>query len=762
MNQKLSREKNTRKLWLLLAGVVFITMLILCGLSGEVYRKAPPIPERIVTDSGQLLMTQEDILNGQLVWQSMGGQQVGSIWGHGAYQAPDWTADWLHREILEFRDLLAKKQYGKSFAKLDTEKQGGITARIKKELRTNRLQDGTLTISKERAEVVATVADYYQRLFGDDPQFIELRDDYALQNNALPELEKRSLMTNFFFWAAWATTANRPGENFSYTNNWPHEPLIGNHPTGASVIWSILSVLILLAGVGGLVWYKAFSDKHEDPPVPPKSDPMLKLELTDSMKAVGKYALIAVALFVAQTSVGGVVAHYTVEGNAFYGLPISDIFPYSITRTWHIQLGMFWIATAFLATGLFLAPAIGGGDPKYQELGVNVLFGALLLVVVGSLSGEWLAIQQWFNLDVSFYMGHQGYEYLDLGRFWQILLFIGLLLWLLLMLRALWPALKKSSETTAETMEKGSRQLVLLFALGTICIALFYGAGLMYGAKTSLTVMEYWRWWVVHLWVEGIFEVFATIAISYTFVQLGLVRHISAVRAILISSAIYLLGGIPGTFHHLYFSGTPVAIMAVGACFSALEVVPLVLIGFEAWESAEKSRQATWMSRYKWPIRFFLSVAFWNLVGAGLFGFLVNPPIALFYIQGLNTTAVHSHGALFGVYGMLSLGLILLIFRGLYPNGEWKEGGLVVSFWGLNLGIVLMIVLSLLPIGLLQGWASVEHGMWYARSADFLQQPIFEILRWLRMIGDTVFLAGVFAFAFFSFGIVGGWSFRKQ
>ena len=109
----------------------------------------------------------------------------------------------------------------------------------------------------------------------------------------------------------------------------------------------------------------------------------------------------------------------------------------------HTQLGVFWIATAFLAAGLFLAPAIGGREPRFQRLGVNVLFVALLVVVSGSLAGEYLAIHQKLGLDASFWFGHQGYEYVDLGRAWQIALFSGLVIWLVLMLRALWPALQR-------------------------------------------------------------------------------------------------------------------------------------------------------------------------------------------------------------------------------------------------------------------------------------------------------------------------------
>jgi nitric oxide reductase subunit B len=380
---------------------------------------------------------------------------------------------------------------------------------------------------------------------------------------------------------------------------------------------------------------------------------------------------------------------------------------------------------------------------------VNLLFGALVLVVVGSLVGEWLSVRGRLDDVTAFYLGHQGYEYLELGRVWQAALFAGLLIWLVLMLRALGPALRSPGER---------RPIVLIFALSAGAIALFYGAGLMYGAHTHLSLVEYWRWWVVHLWVEGFFEVFATAVIAFLFARLGLLDAGLAARASLAAAVIYLAGGIVGTAHHLYFAGTPTAVLALGASFSALEVVPLVLIGRSAMKDLRTSRAAPWAEKYRWPVWFFVAVAFWNLVGAGLFGFMINPPIALYYMQGLNTTPVHAHGALFGVYGMLGIGLTLMCLRAQRAQLVWREGLLRFAFWGMNLGLLAQIGLSLLPIGLLQTWTSVTDGYWAARSPEFLKTPLLEVLKWMRIPGDTLFAAGALALVAFVFGLRFGWS----
>ncbi len=747
---------GNRKLWGAFGAVVVLSFAVLGWMGREIYRQMPPIPAAVVTNSGRVLFTGEQIQDGQNVWQSMGGQEVGSIWGHGAYVAPDWSADWLHRELAFRLDAWSTAAHGVPFAQLDTERQAALRARLEREVRTNTYDaaTGRLVISDERAAAIAATAAHYDKLFADDVSVAGLRTAYAIPVNSVPDPERRARMNAFFFWTAWSCATNRPGQTITYTSNWPAEPLIGNRPTTAAVLWTGVSVIALLAGVGFLVWYGAARRKGEEDAVePPAQDPLLALTPTPSMKATLKYFWTVAGLIVAQITVGAIAAHYGVEGNGFYGIPLAKWLPYSVARTWHVQLGIFWIATAWLATGLFVAPAVSGREPKFQRLGVNTLFGALLVIVVGSMAGEWLGAMQKLGLGTNFWFGHMGYEYVDLGRFWQIFLFAGLFIWLFLVGRALLPAFKG---------DRSERQLLGLFVIAAAAIGLFYGAGLMWGRHTHLALAEYWRWWVVHLWVEGFFEVFATVVVAFLFSRLGLVRAATAGSAALFSSTIYLSGGILGTMHHLYFTGTPTAVLALGATFSALEIVPLVLVGFEAVHTLRHTRGRDWLGRYKWPILFFVAVAFWNLVGAGLFGFMINPPVALYYMQGLNTTPVHGHTALFGVYGMLGIGLMLFSLRGLDTRALWKDRLLAFSFWATNIGLALMVLLSLLPIGLLQTVASVQHGLWYARSAEFLGTGTMSTLRWLRVFGDTLFAVGMISLGWFVVGLRTGWSVRGR
>jgi len=732
-----------KKLWILLIAVVVFSFAILGWVGTEIFRQAPPIPREVVTTDGSVLIPDQQIMDGQNVWQAMGGMQVGSIWGHGSYVAPDWTADYLHREAVFILDNWSAAEFGADFNSGSSEQKAVLQQRLKDLLRTNRYEEasGMLTVSPIREQAFEENLKHYSAIFSNGST------EYAIQKNAQSDPVKLRQLNAFFFWTAWASVANRPNDTISYTSNFPSEPLVGNFPTSSSIIWTGVSVILLIASIGGMVWFYAGWHRETEGRDTPDSDPLIGAELTPSQKGTVKYFLVVSLLFLLQIVMGMVTAHYGVEGGGFYGIPLQDWLPYVVSRTWHTQLGIFWIATAWLAAGLFIAPYICGYEPKYQKLGVDALFGALLIVVLGSMAGQWMSVMHMLPGDLWFWFGHQGYEYVDLGRVWQAALFVGLLLWLFLIARSAVPALRQNDGG-------GNKSLILLYLLTTAGIAFFYAPGLFWGMRTHLTVVEYWRWWVVHLWVEGFFEVFATVVIAFLFAKLRVIRADHAAYAALLSGAIYLSGGIIGTLHHLYFAGTPTVAIAFGAVFSALEIVPLVFVGYEALENIRHSKARPWLEQYKWIVYFFVAVAFWNLIGAGVFGFMINPPIALYYMQGLNTTAVHAHGALYGVYGTLGLALLLFCMRAMEPQRIWNTKLLAFAFWAINIGMLLEIFLSLLPVGLLQTYQSVSQGYWSARSPEFMQTELMQTLRWSRLFGDTIFAIGAVAFVWFAINLM--------
>jgi len=725
---------SNSRLWRWL-GLVFVLSFGALGYLGyQIYVSAPPIPKAVVTTDGDVVFTGEQIQAGQQAWLSTGGQQMGSVWGHGSYVAPDWSADWLHREAVALQ-AIRTQQHSKSQPTLSALDRAAIGVALKEEMRRNTHDEtsGNITVSNERAQAIREVAGHYEQLFGADPSLAGLREQYAMLTDALPAKADRQALTAFFFWTAWAAATDRPGEtNLSYTSNWPHEPLVGNTLTGSAAIWSMVSIVLLIAGIAAMLWFHG-SQKHEGPLQPLKADPLISAAATPSMKATRKYFFAVVGLILLQIGMGIVTAHYAVEGGAFFGIPLGELLPYVVSRTVHTQVGIFWIATAWLATGLYIAPLLSGREPKLQKLGVDLLFWAPIAIVVGSTATGWLGTLQRQGADFSFWVGNQGLEFTSMGRVWQILLFVGLVFWVFLLGRALWPALSKPSE---------SRGLIAMVFLSATCIGGFYATSLVWGQHTHYSMVEYWRWWLVHLWVEGFFEVFATAVVALIFTRLGLVRAASANRAIVAETIVFLFGGILGTLHHLYFTGTPTSIIAVGAVFSALEVVPLALIGLEALQTYRRAKDAPWLVAYKWPILCFVAVGFWNTVGAGVLGFAINPPAALYYVQGLNMTPAHGHAALFGVYGMLGIGLMLFCLRGLYERSLHADRLLKPAFWGLNIGLGMMVFMSLLPAGVVQAWASVTQGLWFARSPQFIHSGVMETLVWLRVPGDIVFAAG--------------------
>jgi nitric oxide reductase subunit B len=733
---------NHRARAILLFVIVGCFTVLLFG-GAQISRHKPPIPERVVTASGELVLTADDIRLGQRQYLSRGGQQTGSIWGHGAYLAPDWSADALHRIGLATAGLAhgVPPAAAAGFTQADLTalaagERGRVEAEVRSELRPNRYDpaSGTLTLSPGQAAAFPALVAYYTKLFG------EGSDAMSIPPGFVADPADARALTAFFFWTAWAAGTNRPGETFSYTANFPHDPLVGNVPLPSALVWSIVSVVLLILGIAVAI-FAYLRLKAKDPEEPVRIAPLAEPRPTPSQRAALPFFAVAILLFILQALLGSVTGHYAVEGNKLFGIDTGAILPYAATRGWHLQLAVFWIATCWLATGLFIGPLVTGGyEPKGQRALVLVLLGALVVVVVGALAGTYLGVLGKLSGPDGWLVGHQGYEYIELGRVWQLGLIAGMVLWLVLVYRAVKPAL-------AAEKDRGGLTHLLLYA--SVSIPVFYAVGLLYTPGTHIAVADYWRWWVVHLWVENFFEVFATVALAFILSKIGAIGERSAQRATHFSILLYLGAGIIGTFHHLYFTGTPLFITALGATFSALEIVPLTLLGFEVFETLRLARSGGNVAPWRWPLYFFVAVAFWNTVGAGVLGFLINPPIVLYYAQGLNTTPIHSHAALFGVYGFLAIALMLFSMRNIVRREAWSDGLLKFAFWALNGGLAGMIVFSLLPAGIYQLAQGIQHGLWWARSPDVTGSAFMHAVTWARVVPDLVFDAGAVALLVF-------------
>ncbi len=351
-----------KKLWISFAVVLVGSFAILGWIGTRIYQEMPPLPSRVLDTAGAVVVGDGDIGNGQNVWQALGGMEVGSIWGHGSYVAPDWTADWLHREATFILNEWGNSEFGKPYDQLSLEDQGKLRGRLEQEYRHNGYDAATNTIriTPIRARAFESCLSHFSDVF------MKGAPAYAIPPGSVSSPERMRQFAGFIFWTAWSAAAERPGDNVTYTNNWPSEPLVGNRPTGDALMWTGVSIIMLLAGICAMVWWYASQNAVEPQDPVPAIDPLGTWAATPSQRATLKYFWVVSGLILVQIIMGVVTAHYGVEGDAFYGLNISKILPYSVTRTWHVQIGIFWIATAWLAAGLFIGPLISGKEPKFQ------------------------------------------------------------------------------------------------------------------------------------------------------------------------------------------------------------------------------------------------------------------------------------------------------------------------------------------------------------------------------------------------------------
>ncbi|MGC1728224.1 MAG: cbb3-type cytochrome c oxidase subunit I, partial [Steroidobacteraceae bacterium] len=696
------------------------------------YRTAPPQPDRFLGTNGRVLMTAADIAAGKGGFQKADLMDYGSLYGMGSYYGEDYTAAILVRLGTETQNNIARNRYGQSFSALSEDQQASAATSMRRTLQSVDLTRREVVLPEALANAAIGVRDDVARTLRVADPHAGWTPAYSLS----PALARQT--ADFLVFSALTTVARRPGLSWSWTENWPYEPLVGNTPTTNTFRWTWMSFCFTFFAFGLVLFiYEFFLNDPDNAPM----DPVLSTfrPLTPSQRRIGKYFLVVAALLLVQIGAGTIMAHSYYDRTSFYGIAINDIFPFNFLRDVHIQAPIVWIGLSWIGAALFLAPAIAGGkEAKGQRLLVDLLFWVTLLIVAGALIGDYLGIkgvidQGWF------WFGNQGLSYIQLGRFWQMGFFIGLALWSLLVMRALWPTLPSWHAATRQFWTGRIRLEHLIWA-STINIALLYVFGMipLTGIEKSFTLTDFWRWWVVHLWVEQSFEFFAAAISAYLLMAVGLVSRKLAERAVYFELILIFLGGVIGTGHHLYWAGGPSMWVPMGSMFSFIEVLPLVLLIIEA---IRHHRLIRTHGEFKYGLAYLyiIGAAFWNFVGAGVFGGgTLNAPLVNYYEHGTFLTLNHAHTALFGAFGLLGIGLIYFCLRYTaaerHPFGE-KTGRW--AFWLYNGGLLLWILLNFFPIGWPQLDAVYEHGFAYARSQAFYDTTLF--WQWMRLPGDVVF-----------------------
>lgn len=724
-------------------GLVVILLLEFATLiwvtTGNYYRNSqPPIPEKVVDSTGLVVFTKTDIESGQQIFLKKALMNNGSIWGHGAYMGPDFSAQYLHNLAVDVRNEIALEKYSTGFSDLNPEQKESLVNLTRNFLTLNRYNADSHLLYFTDIEINS----FHKQIDYWKDYFQKPAVNRGLPVTLIVNKEELRQLTSFFAWAAWATTANVPGRNFSYTNNFPFEPLIGNGPSSDTILWSALSLINLLAGIGLILFFfgrfNYLGWRRSQDILPPQ---LIAGNPTSMERSSIKFFIVAIILLLFQTFAGGAMSHYFADPGGFFGYDLTSLFPSNILRTWHLQSAILWIATAYVGGGIFIASILSKSLPKGQVGLINFLFVALGIVIFGSLAGEYLGVKDLFK-NIWFWFGNQGWEYLEIGRGWQFLMAVGLVLWAFLLLRSVRPTKKEPED----------RELKILFLFAAFSIPFFYIPAFFFGSSTNFSTVDTWRFWIIHLWVEGFFEVFATVMVAIMFFKLGLVSRQTATRIIYLDAVLFLGAGILGTGHHWYWNGQTVASMAISASFSALEVVPLVLLTLEAYDFGRLMRTKTDEKGnkidfpHKWTFYFLIAVGVWNFIGAGILGFLINLPVISYYETGTNLTPNHGHAALMGVFGMLAIAFIVFAIRQISSAEHWRkiERYVKVSFWGLNIGLAGMVILQLFPSGVLQLLDVIKNGYWHARSLEFSGQQHIVNLAWLRLPADIVFIvAGV-------------------
>ncbi|MCB8081442.1 cbb3-type cytochrome c oxidase subunit I [Staphylococcus aureus] len=743
----MSMQSSYKRLVKVLLTILVIVFSILLVGGWYIFKNEAPRPTKIVDQQGHTLVTKGELISGQAIYEKYGLTDYGSYLGNGSYLGPDYTAEALHHYLIGMRKYYAQDIYHKQLHKLNHVEIAVVKDKVMKEIRINRYseKEDQLVLTPRQVYGLKYLQDYYKKEFVNNPKQVGLNenmikqfqnDDYMVAGNKIEHLSQ------FFFWGAWLSSTDRPGKTFSYTNNWPYDVDAGNTLPSAGILWTAISVTLLIAGLAFIIYIQKRYEFDMKPTYESERElPKIEVDskITDSQRKVGKYLVVVMLLFLVQILLGELLAHYYVE-NKFFGIEIQRLFPFNIAKTWHVQLVIFWVATTWLAAGIYIVPKVLGNEPKKQGVLVDILFWALIIVVMGSMIGEWSHILGW--IDSHWWLfGHFGWEYIELGKFWQILFIVGMVLWVIILCRGFLPAIRNKVQVNHD-----KRHLLTLLFVGAIAIPLFYLASLFIMPNSHVTFADYWRWWIVHLWVEGIFEAFAVVLIGFLMVNMKLTTIETTIRALYFQLILLLGTGIVGMGHHYYWQGDHSIWLALGSCFSALEVVPLCLLIWEAYTHYRLYKKSDIAFPYKGTFIFLASTGLWNAIGAGALGFLINTPAVNYFEHGTQWTAAHAHGSMAGVYGMFSIAIALYVFKNITKKEFWTpkvEKWIKISCWALNVGLAGMVFVTLIPVGYIQLKDGLEDGYWHSRLTSFYEQPLVKAIMWGRMPWDIIFTVGV-------------------
>ncbi len=747
-----------RSNWWKIFVVIFAVSVSVVGYVGyQTYHYAPPITD-FVAEDGAAVFAAEDIVAGQQVFFRRGLMEYGSFLGDGALRGPDFTAEALNftaRAMNEFHDARARGRFPQAGMRAPV-----VQSLVQSELKENRYdadyyqkrgmphtaryQPGAVVLSPAQAHAFAELTRYYTEKFGAGGPLAGA--EVFTPSNSITNAREIKQLTAFFFWGAWLCAAKRPGGyDYSYTHNWPYDPLAGNTPHGGLVFWSTLGTLVVILTLGALFYYYGRIDREGmETAEKARLLPPATRQLADSsrptptQRAIYKFFAVAALLFGVQIVAGLLAIGDFVGLVRIAGIDVTRLLPVTVTRAWHTQISLLWIAVCWFAATIWVLPLICRPEPRGQLRWVNALFWLLVLVGAGTAFGIPLGIQGALSEFNTRWLGLQGWEFMEIGRLYQYLLYLSFLVWMVIVVRGVWPALRQR-----QTWSLPNWTVYMIAG-----IILMFTASFVAKPDTNFVVADFWRWCTVHMWVEAFFELFTTVIVAYFMYLMGFVSHLAAARVVYFGAVLFLGSGLIGISHNFYWNAKSIETVALGSVFSSLQVAPLILLTVEAWRFRRmpQDRLAETGGAGGFGLSeaflFLIGVNFWNFLGAGVLGFMINLPIVNYYEHGTYLTVNHGHAALMGVYGNLAIAAMIFCARWLVGPRHWNARLLRTAFWSLNVGLGLMVVMDLFPVGLHQLAATMSRGLAYARSAAYVHGSVFQSLTWLRGVGVLVFVLG--------------------
>ena len=740
-SKSMSYIMNPKNWWAPLTFILVISLLGVGMIGVQTYIDAPPM-SAFMDEKDNMIFDQKTIVKGQEVFHKYALMEYGSYFGDGAQRGPDFTADALHQisqSMVKFYLDELKQLKSEGTNQYDVSQ---IEERVKAELKMNRYDKSSDLVRLSPAQVYAheQLQNHYLDVFINHKESKgSLPADYIKSPQEVKDL------SSFFYWGAWVCVTERPGATYSYTHNWPFDPKAGNTPTSPVILWSVLGLLAFVLMCGIVLYFIGQYNQLPNKFFKPATKDLFSAERvrdfspTSTQKATFKFFFVAILLFCIQVLSGLITINDFINWLGYVGIEINDSLPVTIPRSWHLMLALYWISTCWIASSIFILPILAKKEIPGQKRLINILFVLLFILVGGSLSGMVLGplglMGDWW-----YWLGHQGWEFVDFGKGFQVLLMVVFVLWMIIVYRGIKPALIKKEPWNLPNW-------ILYSVIG---IPLLFLSGFVAKPETNFVIADFWRWMVIHMWVEAFFEVFITVIVSYLMVLMGLVSRQAAIRVVYFATILFLGTGLLGISHNFYWNAKPVATMALGSVFSTLQFVPLILLTVEAWRFKNMPKIAVGdvehknLGNFGFPevFLFLIAVNFWNFFGAGVLGIIINLPIMNYFEHGTYLTINHAHAALMGVYGNISLAALIFASKLMIKEQYWNKKIVNFSFWSINIGLMLMVLLDLFPAGSIQFKAVVEQGLWYGRSHDFVDYGIFNKLTWMRGIGASVFFFG--------------------